>query len=1152
MAAVSRRQFLKTGGATLAGVTASLLLHDLAFLDPIPEITNPLAFYPSRDWEKVYRDLYKVDSTFAFLCAPNDTHNCLLLARVKNGVVTKIDPSYRYGEASDIYGNTASHRWDPRACQKGVGLVRRFYGDRRVKGAMVRKGYLDWTTAGRPRDPDTGLPPPQYFNRGKDEWVKLPWDQAYELVGGSVIDIATTYNGPEGQARLRKQDYDTAMIEKQGGHGTQVLKFRAGMPFLGATRIMSLYRFSNMLALLDAQLNNYGPDQAAGARVWDSYTWHTDLPPGHPMVTGQQTVEFELFTAENAKLITLWGMNWIATKMPDGHWLSEARLHGSKIIVIATDYQSTANKADEVIIIRPGTDAALALGAAKVIIDERLYDDDFIKNFTDLPLLVRMDNLKLLNARDIQQDYKPAELSNYVRVMKTSETASPHIAQGAQEIPEALRNQWGDLVVWDAAQNRPSVVTRDQVGDFFKRTGINPAMEGSFSVTTVDGKSVEVRPQFGLLREYLENFDAKTVSEITWAPEEAVRSLARQIAANKSATLLTTGIGPNHFFNADIKDRAIFLLASLTRNIGYLGGTVGAYAGNYRTAMFNGLPQYVQEDPFNVTLDPAQPAKTRSFAKGESAHYYNYGDRPLRAGNRLLTGSTHMPTPTKLMWFANSNSLLGNAKGAYDVIHNTLPKIETIVVQEWWWTMSCEYADVVFGVDSWGEFKHPDMAGSVTNPFLSVFPRTPLPRIFDTVSDIEAPAGVAKALARLTGDTRYEDYWRFVYDGKVDAYLQRITDASGPIRGYEFADLEAKAKEGVPRLVMSRTYPKVVGWEQTQESKPWYTRSGRLEFYRDEDEFIEYGENLLVYREPVDATFYEPNVIVAGAHPAIRPAGPEFYGLRRDDLSTDVRQVRNVVMTWAELRNTKHPRRRDGLTHIFITPKYRHGAHTTPVDSDTSAAWFGPFTDVYRQEKRQPWVSEAYVDINPLDAKEKGIEEGDYIWIDADPEDRPYRGWKATDPDYRVMRMMCRARYYNGIPRGVLRMWYNMYQASHGTVDAHEFRKDGLAKNPRSNYQAMFRYGGHQSATRAWLRPTLLTDSMIRKNNWGQVIGAGFESDVYCANGAPKESFVSIAFAEPGGLGGVGLWRPAKRGFRPTYENDAMKRYLQGEFIERK
>jgi nitrate reductase alpha subunit len=181
-----------------------------------------------------------------------------------------------------------------------------------------------------------------------------------------------------------------------------------------------------------------------------------------------------------------------------------------------------------------------------------------------------------------------------------------------------------------------------------------------------------------------------------------------------------------------------------------------------------------------------------------------------------------------------------------------------------------------------------------------------------------------------------------------------------------------------------------------------------------------------------------------------------------------------------------------------------------------------------------------------------GIEDGDYVWIDADPEDRPYRGWKPDDPDYKVMRMMCRARYYTGMPKGVLRMWYNMYQASHGSVEGHETRPHGLAKNPRSNYQSMFRYGGHQSATRAWLRPTMLTDSIVRKDVFGQNIGKGFAADVYCANGAPKESFVRITKAENGGLGGQGVWRPVEKGIRPTHENDAMKQYLAGGFIEKK
>ena len=1126
------------------------LLHDLAFLQTIPEIDNPLGYYPNRGWESAYRDLYRFDSRFTFLCAPNDTHNCLLAASVKSGVITRIEPSYQYGNATDAYGNRASHRWDPRACSKGLSLVRRFYGDRRVKGAMVRKGYLEWARQAYPRDPSTGKPPEQYFQRGKDEWVKLPWDEAYGLVARAMVEIARAYSGPQGQERLRKQGYDPAMIDKQAGYGTQVLKFRGGMPFLGATRIFGLYRVANSLALLDSRIRGVGPEQAVGGRVWDSYTWHTDLPPGHPMVTGQQTVDFELFTVENAKLVTLWGMNWIATKMPDSHWLTEARLRGTKIIVISVEYQATANKADEVIILRPGTDAALALGLARVIIDEGIYDREFVKSFTDLPLLVRMDTLKKLKASDVIPNYQAVPLSNFARVLPPGQAGQPFTMQNALEIPQSMRERWGDYVVWDTGTNSPKPVSRDQVGKFFNASALDPALEGSFEVTTVDGRRVQVRPVFALEKEYLREFDAKTVSELTWVPEEGIRQLARQIAANPAATLLVHGVGPNHFFNADQKDRAIFLIAALTRNIGYLGGTPGAYAGNYRISIFNGLPQYIAEDPFNVTLDPASPARVRSYVKGESAHYFNYGDRPLRAGNKNFTGDSHMPTPTKFMWFANSNSLLGNIKGFYDVMHNTLPGVETVVVNEWWWTLSCEYADVVFGVDSWGEFKHPDMAGSVTNPFVSLFPRSPLPRIFDTVADIETYAGVGRALARETGDQRFADLWRFVDEGKVDVYLQRIVDASNALRGYSFLEMEDKAKQGEPTLAMFRTYPKVIGWEQTQESRPWYTRSGRLEYYRDEDEFIEYGENLSAYREPVDGTHFEPNVLVGNRdHPALRPAPPEAYGLNRDDQSTDVRQVRNVVMTWAQLKQTRSARSKDGLTHVFITPKYRHGAHTTPTDVDTTAVLFGPFGDIYRHDKRMPWVNEAYADINPRDAKALGIEDGDYIWIDADSQDRPYRGWKASDSDYKVARMMCRARYYPGIPPGVLRMWFNMYQASHGTVEAHESRPDKLAKNPRTNYQSAFRYGGHQSTTRAWLRPTLLTDSLVRKNNLGQVIGTGFESDVYCANGAPKESFVKIIKAEAGGLEANGLWRPAALGLRPTYESDAMKQYLAGGFI---
>jgi nitrate reductase alpha subunit len=511
-----------------------------------------------------------------------------------------------------------------------------------------------------------------------------------------------------------------------------------------------------------------------------------------------------------------------------------------------------------------------------------------------------------------------------------------------------------------------------------------------------------------------------------------------------------------------------------------------------------------------------------------------------------------MPTPTKSLWFANANSILGNVKWHYNVVNNVLPRMEMVCVNEWWWSTSCEYADVVFAIDSWAEMKQPDMTASVTNPFLQVFPRTPLPRIFDTKGDAEAVALVAEKLAAMTGDQRFLDYFKFVREKKMDVYLQRILTASSATKGYQIDKLETNAKRGVPALMMTRTSPRHGGYEQIEDSKPWYTKTGRLEFYRDEKEFIEYGENLPVYREPIDSTFYEPNVIVGEPHPCFRNEEPETFGIASNDLSCEARQVRNIVKPWKVVAQTQHPLAKDGYKFIFHTPKYRHGSHTTPIDTDMVAVLFGPFGDLYRRDQRMPFVTEGYVDINPHDAKELGVEDGDYVWIDSDPSDRPYRGWKKSDPAYKVARLLCRARYYPGTARGVTRMWFNMYAATPGSMRGAQTRPDKLAKNPDTNYQAMFRSGSHQSATRGWLKPTLMTDTLSRKELLGHAMGKGFLADSHCPTGAPRESIVKITRAEPGGLHGKGLWRPAELGLRPSYESDAMKKYLRGEFVKKR
>jgi nitrate reductase / nitrite oxidoreductase, alpha subunit len=113
---------------------------------------------------------------------------------------------------------------------------------------------------------------PQVLPTRPRRWQRISWDEAYHFAARALENIARTYSGEAGVRRLEAQGYDEAMIEAMQGAGTQTIKLRGGMAFLGATRIFGLYRFANMMALLDAKLRGVEPDEAHGARGWDSYS----------------------------------------------------------------------------------------------------------------------------------------------------------------------------------------------------------------------------------------------------------------------------------------------------------------------------------------------------------------------------------------------------------------------------------------------------------------------------------------------------------------------------------------------------------------------------------------------------------------------------------------------------------------------------------------------------------------------------------------------------------------------------------------------------------------------------------------------------------------------------------------------------------------
>ncbi|MCL6448885.1 MAG: molybdopterin-dependent oxidoreductase [Armatimonadetes bacterium] len=84
----------------------------------------------------------------------------------------------------------------------------------------------------------------------------------------------------------------------------------------------------------------------------------------------------------DSPLYVLWGHNPAASDFPLSLAIEENLKKGSRVIVIDPRRIPIADKAIMYMPIRPGTDGALALALINVIINERLYDADFVEKWT--------------------------------------------------------------------------------------------------------------------------------------------------------------------------------------------------------------------------------------------------------------------------------------------------------------------------------------------------------------------------------------------------------------------------------------------------------------------------------------------------------------------------------------------------------------------------------------------------------------------------------------------------------------------------------------------------------------------------------------------------------------------------------------------------
>ena len=109
--------------------------------------------------------------------------------------------------------------------------------------------------------------------------------------------------------------------------------------------------------------------------------------------------------------------NPVYSHIPDIHHLLEARYRGAKVIAVAPDKNASSQFADLWVPIDWSADPALWLGVCKILLDNGWVDTEFMKEQTDLPILVRWTTSAICARRTSRRRATQSSSTQWIRPM---------------------------------------------------------------------------------------------------------------------------------------------------------------------------------------------------------------------------------------------------------------------------------------------------------------------------------------------------------------------------------------------------------------------------------------------------------------------------------------------------------------------------------------------------------------------------------------------------------------------------------------------------------------------------------------------------------------------------------------------------------------
>lgn len=339
------------------------------------------------------------------------------------------------------------------------------------------------------------------------EWKEIGWDEALDEIVEKLLGI-------------------------RGQSGAEAVAFALTTP--SGTPIIDSYEWVERFIRVFGSPNLLYAIEVCG--------WHKDYAHALTFGRGLGVPEYD-----KADVIVLWGHNPARTWLVQAGRVADAKARGAKVVVIDPKPDGSGQQSDLWMRILPGTDAALAMGAIRHLLETGRFNDAFVRHWTNAAFLIDRATGRFLT---------PAQL------------APSQIDGDFQPSDWLVAGEDGRVIAWDTRRAMPSP---ERIG-----------LQAELALEDSDGKPRQAASALALLHQRAASFTPERVRDITGVAEpEQAAFYALLENAPKLAYYSWTGVGQQT--NATMTERAIGSLMALIGSCDSEGGNIWTVAPPWRS-----------------------------------------------------------------------------------------------------------------------------------------------------------------------------------------------------------------------------------------------------------------------------------------------------------------------------------------------------------------------------------------------------------------------------------------------------------------------------------------------------------------------------------------------------------------------------------------